>query len=101
MQVHDDQLKALADVCQPASFGLNKQDVVDEAYRKAGKMDNTKFSTLFNPRDAGLLDSVVTNLLRDRITTDEVYAELYKLNVYGMLLLLFSRLTSIRLLTSS
>lgn len=91
MDVHVDQLKALADACQPASFGLNKQDVVDETYRKAGKMDNTKFATLFNPRDAGLLDSVVTNLLRDRITIDEVSVELYKLNVYGMPLLPFPR----------
>ncbi|KAF5327566.1 hypothetical protein D9619_004822 [Psilocybe cf. subviscida] len=83
MDARDDQLKALADACQAASFGLNKQDVVDETYRKAGKIDNTRFATMFNPRDVGILDAVVTNLLRGRVTADEVVAELYKLNVYG------------------
>jgi hypothetical protein len=39
--------KHLSDACQPATFGVNKEDVLDESYRKAGKMDVTDFATNF------------------------------------------------------
>ena len=35
--------------CAPASFGRGGADVVDETYRKAGKLDCTEFSSDFNP----------------------------------------------------
>ena len=34
-----EELETLSQACQPASFGFNKEDVLNEAYRKAGNMD--------------------------------------------------------------
>lgn len=79
----DDRLKALADACHKATFGLNDKDVLDEAYRKAGKMDTTEFATLLSPGALGLLDIIATNLLRGKKSAAEIEAKLYKLNVYG------------------
>jgi hypothetical protein len=66
--------------CKPATFGRNGENVFDETYRKAGKMDLTAFSTLFDPRSLGIHDQIIQGLFtRDR----GVEMELYKLNVYG------------------
>ncbi|KAK2033580.1 hypothetical protein LX32DRAFT_500080, partial [Colletotrichum zoysiae] len=72
--------------CQPATFGRNEQEVLDETYRKAGKMDESAFCTNFNPYEHGIVDTVLQSLAR----TDEssavnrgVRAELYKLNIYS------------------
>jgi len=35
MHLLDLQLEALAQTCEPATFGLEQQDVLDEMYRKA------------------------------------------------------------------
>lgn len=48
--------------CQPASFGLGNKNVLDEEYRKAGKLDCTDFATTFCPYAAGIVD-LVTQLL--------------------------------------
>lgn len=40
MNPSDDGLRRLAEACDPAAFGLDKQNVLDESYRKAGKLDN-------------------------------------------------------------
>ncbi|KAL8671579.1 MAG: hypothetical protein Q9168_003923 [Polycauliona sp. 1 TL-2023] len=50
--------EALVRDCQPATFGLDNRDVLDETYRKAGKLDNTAFSTNFHPHDYGIVDAV-------------------------------------------
>ncbi|KAI0056304.1 hypothetical protein BV25DRAFT_1872847 [Artomyces pyxidatus] len=55
----DDLVKA----CQPAGFGLNHENVYDENYRKAGKMDTDAFMT--------------------SISSKEIIVELYKLNGRG------------------
>ncbi|KAH9927887.1 hypothetical protein B0H21DRAFT_894828 [Amylocystis lapponica] len=58
-----DALKDLTEACDPATFGLNQENVFDESYRKAVKLDSS------------------TSLSSD----DEersISAELYKLNVY-------------------
>ncbi|KDQ65042.1 hypothetical protein JAAARDRAFT_167888 [Jaapia argillacea MUCL 33604] len=78
-----EQLHLLSDACQPATFGLNQQDVLDETYRKAGKMDSSNFATKFSPEAAGLIDLVRSELLEGHEGTKHVIAELYKLNVYG------------------
>ncbi len=83
--------RLLAD-CQPATFGLGGVDVLDESYRKASKLDNTQFSTNFNPYDYGIVDTISQILFPsvDHRNTEEedlglelrgVRAELYKLNV--------------------
>ncbi|OJT14797.1 hypothetical protein TRAPUB_8651 [Trametes pubescens] len=78
-----DELDRLAEACQPASFGVNQQDVFDESYRKAGKLDLDSFVLAFNAdTHTGLLDAVRSGLFPG--TDDrEIRVELYKLNVYG------------------
>ncbi|KAJ3533048.1 hypothetical protein NM688_g7337 [Phlebia brevispora] len=76
-------LEHLADACEPATFGLNDEDVLDESYRKAGKLDAHDFSVRLDLERNGLLDIVRAQLLAGRDTDEDVYAELYKLNVYG------------------
>jgi hypothetical protein len=71
--------------CEPATFGLGQRDVLDETYRKAGKMDTTEFCTNFTPYEHGIIDAVVQALAQSRQIEGQrsrgVKAELYKLNV--------------------
>ncbi|KAI0629944.1 hypothetical protein C8Q77DRAFT_1035297, partial [Trametes polyzona] len=80
-----EELQHLAEVCDPATFGLGHQDVYDETYRKAGKLDASDFMIRFSPEAAGILDIVRSELLVEGRGKDaqNVRAELYKLNVYG------------------
>lgn len=77
----------LLQACDPATFGLGQKDVLDETYRKAGKLDNTQFSVSFHPADHGILDTITQTLLPNLLPNDKradhrgVLAELYKLNV--------------------
>ncbi|PPQ69507.1 hypothetical protein CVT24_001461 [Panaeolus cyanescens] len=75
-------LEALSNACQPASFGVGGQDVLDASYRKAGKMDTTCFATQFSPLTHGIVDLIREDLFKGE---DErgIGVELYKLNVYG------------------
>ncbi|KAF8133348.1 hypothetical protein EV363DRAFT_1326017 [Boletus edulis] len=76
-----DDLEALYRACKPAEFGRNGESVLDESYRKAGKMEPISFSTLLDPHSLGIHEQVSKALLtRCHGTMD---AELYKLNVYG------------------
>lgn len=78
------ELNALSSACQPATFGLNQRDVLDETYRKAGKLDTTMFASLFKVADCGLINAIHNGLLRDGMeATKQITCELYKLNVYG------------------
>ncbi|KAI0684519.1 hypothetical protein BC835DRAFT_1553058 [Cytidiella melzeri] len=80
----DKDLKELADNCDPATFGRNQEDVLDETYRSAGKLDVTHFSTLFDPAQSGVIGAIQDVLLEgyERTHTALSY-KLYKLNVYG------------------
>lgn len=49
--ITEDHAEDVSNACQPATFGLNNRDVLDEAYRKAGKLDAGRFAWLFNPSD--------------------------------------------------
>ncbi|KAI0276031.1 hypothetical protein BGY98DRAFT_935363 [Russula aff. rugulosa BPL654] len=66
--VTPDELEQLAQACEPASFGRDKEDVLDETYRKAGKMKLGHFSLNLDPRVH---------------ITGNIWAELYKFNVYS------------------
>ncbi|KAL8993483.1 MAG: hypothetical protein Q9169_006310 [Polycauliona sp. 2 TL-2023] len=81
--------EALVQACQPATFGFENRDVLDENYRKAGKLGNSAFSTNFHPHDCGIVDAVQQILMpvggspEEDKTPQGVRAELYKLNVYS------------------
>ncbi|KAI9873288.1 MAG: hypothetical protein M1830_000577 [Pleopsidium flavum] len=89
---HGSELNRLLEDCQPATFGLGGVDVLDESYRKASKLDNTRFSTNFNPYDYGIVDTISQILFPsiDKYSDEDsglelrgVRAELYKLNIYS------------------
>ncbi|KAF4618921.1 hypothetical protein D9613_009829 [Agrocybe pediades] len=83
MNVTEEDLSRLSLACQPASFGRDQQDVYDETYRKAGKLDATHFVTALNPWASGIVDTVNQVLLGNRDAGKSIKAELYNLNVYG------------------
>ncbi|KAF8956860.1 hypothetical protein BDZ97DRAFT_2079524 [Flammula alnicola] len=64
------------------SFGLNKEDVIDESYCKAGEVDPTNFVTPFSPLTPGIIDAIHENL-RGQNVDNAIEVELDKLNVYG------------------
>ncbi|KAK5062691.1 hypothetical protein LTR84_004765 [Exophiala bonariae] len=76
----------LMEDCQPATFGRGGEDVLDETYRKAGKMNTTQFCTDFSLAEHGVIDTIVQALLQEGAHGGKyngVRAELYKLNVYS------------------
>ena len=82
----DGDLEALAQACDPATFGKNDEDVLDETYRKAGKLDEAHYSTTFDPYSTGLMGALSNRLINKRASTSEpalIRAERYKINVYG------------------
>ena len=81
-------LGGLLTACAPATFGRNSEDVLDETYRKSGKLDRNQFSVDFHPHDYGIIDSIAQILMPethvavgDQEEHRGVVAELYKLNV--------------------
>ncbi|KAI6164114.1 hypothetical protein EDD17DRAFT_376330 [Pisolithus thermaeus] len=78
-----EDLDKLSDACQPATFGVNKEDVYDESYRKAGKLDIPSFATSFDIGSTGLVDIVRDSLLEGKDEKRRIKVEMYKLNVYG------------------
>ncbi|KZT24052.1 hypothetical protein NEOLEDRAFT_1095043 [Neolentinus lepideus HHB14362 ss-1] len=80
----DNDLKELAQACTPATFGRNNEDVLDESYRKAGKLDTADFAANFYPLNCEDLVCVLReHLLEGHDTNRSIKAELYKLNIYG------------------
>jgi hypothetical protein len=75
----------LAAACQKATFGLDQTDVLDETYRKAGKLDLDQFSAQLDVVGSGLMDAIAPDILdgQDADADTALVAELYKLNVYG------------------
>ena len=76
-------LDELQSACEPAMFGRNDQTILDESYRKAGKLDISDFVLRFDAQRAGLVDVVRSSLLAGEQSRRAITAELYKLNVYG------------------
>ena len=77
------QLELLFQACDPATFGVDKKDVIDESYRKAGKIDVANFATKFNVERSGILELIRNELLEGGGAKKGINVELYKLNVYG------------------
>jgi hypothetical protein len=76
-------LEQLAQTCEPASFGVKQELVLDETYRKAGKMDSECFSSMLNPFHTDLIKIIRGYLLEGEESTRGIQAELYKLNIYS------------------
>ena len=82
-------LDDLIEACAPATFGYKGKDVLDEGYRKAGKLDSNQFSIAFHPHDYGIVDAisqlllpeVKSSILKGREEQRGIVTELYKLNV--------------------
>lgn len=95
----ESELENLARACDPATFGVNQEDVLDESYRKAGKLDVANFATKFKLEKSGIMDAVCAALLEGHDSNRHVEAELYKLNVYGerikICFWLYNRLSSL------
>lgn len=92
LPTNDDRSSAsvekLAADCSPASFGRGGEDVLDESYRRAGKMELKDFATSFHPADFGLVQNIEQVLLPSIISDEDnslqckgLVADLYKLNV--------------------
>jgi hypothetical protein len=93
-----DPVSKLVAGTQPASFGFQGKDVIDESYRKASKMDTSAFSTNFCPYELGIIDVIGQTLLpKSPRSCQGIRAELYKLNVSPKL----HRDTDIMMLTST
>jgi hypothetical protein len=95
-----DNLRRLVADCAPASFGRGQQDVMDPEYRRAGKLDRSRFTTDFCPDECGIVRLAEQYLLPNFSTTLEnqlpfrrLKAQLYKLNVGGFHTRLRCRLT--------
>lgn len=69
--------------CEPASFGRGGQDVMDESYRKAGKLDASSFATPIVPERTDLVRIVPDFLLEGEDNKTAIQMEIYKLNIYG------------------
>ncbi|KAJ6469401.1 hypothetical protein C8R45DRAFT_908810 [Mycena sanguinolenta] len=79
----EDELAELTAACQKATFRVGGADVLDESYRKAGKMDLGRFAPRFDV--SGLLETVAPEILKGQNSGEDKFlkAEPYKLNVYG------------------
>jgi hypothetical protein len=67
---------------------MDQENVLDETYRKAGKMDSGCFAPRQDPVHSNLLwENIRTNLLEGTQSKKNIKTELYKLNVYGMYLI--------------
>jgi len=68
---------------QRATFGAGSEEVLDDDYRKAGKMDATQFCTDFNIAEHEIINTVAQVLVHagEKYGGSGVSAELDKLNV--------------------
>lgn len=75
-------LQKLVKTTQPAGFGFQGKDVMDETYRKASKLDTSEFSNNFCPYEVGIIDVIGQVLLPKLPNSPQgILAKLYKLNV--------------------
>lgn len=57
------EFEELLKVSLPATFARDGKEVLDENYRKAGKLDRGQFSTDFCPYELGIVDTLTQILL--------------------------------------
>ena len=78
-----EDLDLLTAACDPATFGRGNEDVYDESYHKAVKMDASNFTVQLDLVGSGLLKTIEDQLLQGETENMYIRAEPYKLNVYG------------------
>ncbi|KAH6915406.1 hypothetical protein BKA70DRAFT_1181228 [Coprinopsis sp. MPI-PUGE-AT-0042] len=81
--VPNSKLEDLVAVCEEAKFGLGNKDVLDPSYRKAWKLDASKFALQFDLVNSGILETVHDALLHYEASSLALEAHLDKMNVYG------------------
>ena len=79
----DEELSVLADACSVAPFGRGAEAVVDDSYRKAGKLDLPHFAIPFDPVNTALASGIKVSVLEGQASNRPIRFELYKVNVYG------------------
>lgn len=57
-----EEFKQLLRLSPPATFARGGEEVLDEDYRKAGKLDRGRFATDFCPYESGIVD-ILTQIL--------------------------------------
>ncbi|OCH85644.1 hypothetical protein OBBRIDRAFT_739567, partial [Obba rivulosa] len=62
---------------------LNKEDVLDDTYRKARKLDSKDFAVKLDIDGLGLPKLIGDHLLEEMRPRRAIRCEMYKLNVYG------------------
>ncbi len=76
-------IEALIDACMPATFSRGSENVLDERYQKALKLDAGNFSWLFNPDSARFVAELARGLCPWDSLDRGIRIEPCKLNVYG------------------
>lgn len=87
-----EDLESLSQACAPATFGRNQEDILDDSYRKAGKLDRSDFAINLTGSQNDLLVSAASLLNDKTLNSEAIEVELYKLNVYGTFSILISSL---------
>ncbi|KAJ7203496.1 hypothetical protein GGX14DRAFT_651444 [Mycena pura] len=80
-EASEEELEQLAAVCDPAPFGLDDKDVLDEKVRKAGKIDVKNLSARLDVSAAGIIDAIIPEILSGEKRNRVLRAEMYKLNL--------------------
>ncbi|KAJ2925957.1 hypothetical protein H1R20_g11148, partial [Candolleomyces eurysporus] len=81
--LRDADIAKLVEASQRATFGRGGEDVFDESYRKAWKMDSSQFAPQFDVIHSGVMDIIHEQLLHYEKGGVKLDPRLYKLNVYG------------------
>lgn len=66
-----DELEKLTQACEPTNFGLNQEDVLDETYRKAGKLDPESFSLMLDLSQTNLQKIIGDYLLETSLESTQ------------------------------
>jgi len=78
----NEELKALYEKSQPASFGRGQEAVLDPTYRSARTLVTENFAINLRP-DPALLHQIKQLMINGKEPEDYVRAELYRVNLYG------------------
>ncbi|KAF9020654.1 hypothetical protein BDZ89DRAFT_1072067, partial [Hymenopellis radicata] len=80
----DAEMAQLVAACDVAPFGRGSETVVDETYRKAHKLDLSRFALPFELAGTGIINKTYQDLVKsDTVLRRFIRAEPYKLNIYG------------------
>ncbi|KAF8692602.1 hypothetical protein AX14_002451, partial [Amanita brunnescens Koide BX004] len=79
----NEAISNLVNACEPATFGFKGENVYDESYRRAGKLDCTSFRPLLDISKLNLIGIIRDGLSHGLEAQKPIRAELYNLNIYG------------------